>query len=262
MNAEIIYFSATGTTRKIIKEFAKGLDCEMHFTDITLPDNRESYKPLKCDLLVIATPIYGERIPQFICEFIKQIDGNGSSLAVISVYGNMGYGISLAQFEDFSRNNHFYLIGAGTFIGEHTHANKNVPVAYGRPDEKDLQEAHDFGSQIREKWDARDFKPITLPKPTLPKFVTNFPDGGTRFLIRQPAVNPLLCNNCGVCAKRCPVGAIEPDTLNINEQKCIRCYACVKGCPKSARTAKFRVHLFKNIFRHLGGKQKENQIFL
>lgn len=262
MNALIIYFSATGTTRKIVKAFAKGLDCEVTFCDITKPHRRADGVLVEHDLVVIAVPIYGERIPGFVYDYLKQIDGSGRPLVGISVYGNMGYGISLEQFESYSRENNFSLMGAGMFIGEHTYANKNTPVAFARPDETDLLKAASFGKKVRDKFDAGQLNTITVPKSKMPKFVTKFPDSGTRVLIKQPIINEELCNNCKACALKCPVGAINSDTLLIDEKKCIRCFACVKGCPKSARRAEFRISLLGNIFKSLGHKRKENQIII
>lgn len=260
MNALIIYFSATGTTGKLVKAFAKGLDCDVTFCDITKPQSRLEAVSIEHDMVVIAVPIYGERIPSFIYDYLKLIDGRKRPLVGISVYGNMGYGISLEQFEAYSRENNFFLIGAGMFIGEHTYANKDIPVAYARPDEADLLQAMGFGRKIREKFDAGNLNTITVPKSGMPKFITKFPDSGTRFLIKQPAIDEKLCNYCKACAIKCPVGAIDYKTLHIDEKKCVRCYACVKGCPKAARRAEFRISLFGKIFKFLGRKRKENQI--
>ncbi|NCB74467.1 MAG: 4Fe-4S ferredoxin [Clostridia bacterium] len=262
MKAEIIFFSATGTTKNIVWAISRGLNCETQFTDITLPENRNKYRPIHSDIIIIATPIYGERIPRFVFEFIEQIEGEGRPLAVVSVYGNMGFGISLEQFETFALNKHFCLIAAGTFIGEHTFAKKNAPVALGRPNEADLAEASAFGRKIRRKLEDGSFDPIIIPKSKLPMFITNFPDRGTRFLIKQPAVDLSACSKCGVCAKKCPVGAIDSKTLLIDEQKCIRCYACVRSCPNFARLAKFRLGFFEPVFGYMGARKRDNRTFL
>ena len=43
------------------------------------------------------------------------------------------------------------------------------------------------------------------------------------------------CVKCGVCAKNCPVQAIDPATLLADPKKCISCMRCVKQCPHEAR---------------------------
>lgn len=262
MKTEIIYFSATDTTKALVKAISQGLNGDVHFTNITLPTARKNGITLDSDLTIIATPIYGERIPHFLYDFFQQIRGNGNPLVAVSIYGNMGFGISLEQFKDFAENNNFRLIAAGAFIGQHTYTTKAAPVAYGRPDEYDLQQARAFGENIQKKMDMQNFTPIVLPKNVLPKFITEFPDSGTRFLIRQPRVKKSVCNACGACAHKCPVGAIDLNTLEISEQTCLRCYACVKICPKAARVSGFRLPIFRTAFHHMGNKRKENRTFL
>lgn len=262
MKTEIIYFSATGTTKALVEAIAKGLNGDVHFTNVTLPENWKGNIIVNNDLTIIAAPVYGERIPHFLYDFFKHIKGNGSSLVAVSVYGNMGFGISLEQFKNYAKDNDFRLIAAGAFIGQHTYATEAAPIAYGRPNQDDLQQARIFGESIQKKMDTGSFAPVDLPKTLLPKFIAEFPDSGTRFLIKQPRVIKNACTACGACARKCPAGAIDLKTLEISEQKCLRCYACVKICPKSARIAEFRLPVFRVIFRQVGTKRKENQTFL
>lgn len=45
------------------------------------------------------------------------------------------------------------------------------------------------------------------------------------------------CIGCGVCAKNCPVMAIEGkknEKHSINEKRCVSCGVCQNGCPKEA----------------------------
>ncbi len=107
MKTEMIYFSATGTTKAIVKAISQGLSGEIHFTDITLPESRKNEIKVNSDLVLLAVPIYGEKIPPFLFKFLQQIKGNGTPLAVVAVYGNMGFGISLNQFKELAETNRF-----------------------------------------------------------------------------------------------------------------------------------------------------------
>ena len=51
-------------------------------------------------------------------------------------------------------------------------------------------------------------------------------------------INPDLCKSCSICAKNCPVGAIEGEVrkgpFKINKDKCIKCGVCIGKCPFKA----------------------------
>lgn len=52
----------------------------------------------------------------------------------------------------------------------------------------------------------------------------------------KPVSDPALCVYCGICAKKCPGGALEVDraakTWKLDEEKCLACGACADACPK------------------------------
>jgi electron transport complex protein RnfB len=57
-------------------------------------------------------------------------------------------------------------------------------------------------------------------------------------------VDKNTCEGCGVCAKRCQMGAVTVDSQNrqaaVNQNICIGCGLCVSACPGQA------IHLERN----------------
>ena len=52
---------------------------------------------------------------------------------------------------------------------------------------------------------------------------------------KKGAVAVQACNQCGVCAKKCPEGAISENAKGvyvIDKKKCTGCLTCVDACPK------------------------------
>ena len=51
-------------------------------------------------------------------------------------------------------------------------------------------------------------------------------------------IDPDKCKQCGICAKNCPVGAIDGEVrkgpFKINQDKCIKCGVCITKCPFKA----------------------------
>lgn len=56
----------------------------------------------------------------------------------------------------------------------------------------------------------------------------------------KPHSDPEKCVYCTLCAKKCPVGAIEVDRANktwvLDAEKCVGCGTCADACPKKCIT--------------------------
>lgn len=91
--------------------------------------------------------------------------------------------------------------------------------------------------------------PITTSSGRVRTFLRNH-------LCPRPVINGIICTNCGVCVKQCPVKPKAVNWHNGNESmpptykydQCIRCYCCQELCPEGAITVKETL-LGRVIFR-------------
>ena len=231
----LIYFSPTDTTRIVLEEIAKGIGNDISCVlDITRPENRLQPPPeFKDTLVLIGAPVYGGRLQKDAALYFKSIRSSGSMAVLVVLYGNREVEDALLELKDIAVEDGFFPLAAGTFIGEHSFATAQYPIALNRPDEKDRNKAVLFGKQIAELL-IRNENPLNLPPVDVPG---DFP------YKERLALGPLhfidvgdACDGCGICLSVCPENAIdETDTYATIEKKCIYCCACIKACPLDAR---------------------------
>lgn len=262
-----LYFSPTGTTKKIIKAITRGMGVKSSITiDLTTPDIRKSRPPhLPPESVVIAgVPVYGERIPQLVIPYFKKIKGDGQPVILVSVYGNVGEGIALKQLYSIFSGANFKVAGGASFIGEHSFSSNEIKIGAGRPDQSDLEKAVNFGGMIADKiWNIgqnqdylQSYEKISFPD-EIPLIAKILPDNSARLFTRVPEVDRDRCNKCGLCYSSCPVGVINKESLEINEAECLRCFACVKKCPGNARAIRYKNKWLVKQFFKMKGKEKE-----
>jgi ferredoxin len=233
---KLIYFSATGTTQKVLESIAKGIAVEdVEHIDVTLPEGaQQTIPPFSDELVVMGAPVYGGRLPVDAVRRFKQLTADKTLAVLIVVYGNREFEDALLELKNLAIELGFTPVAGGAFIGEHSYATKSVPIANGRPDSQDVQIAMDFGAQIKAKVSV-------LPSPDAQMELDvpgSFPyeASGARPMAVSPVTKEDLCTVCGTCASVCPNTAISIDKdVETEIERCIRCCACIKNCPTGAR---------------------------
>lgn len=267
-SATSIYFSPTGTTKKVISAILKGMYIKSSTTiDMTKPNIRNNLSPaIEGDIVIIGVPVYEEKIPEMLCKFLISLEGNGKPVVLIAVYGNFGEGIALNELNDIAKNSGFSVVAAASFIGEHSFSTKEVPVQEGRPDYYDLSIAESFGRSILEKMkkvESLNNMILKIPEGKLPLMAKILPKNSARIFTKTPVADMNICNYCGACVKLCPMNIIDKDTLEIDDNKCIRCFCCVKRCPKSARKIIYKPNfIVTTMLRKKNKSKKTPQIFI
>ncbi len=173
----LLYFSPTQTTKKVLNATASGFKPEAVIDiDLTLSDSIRSKEPgkeFKIDdgLTIIGVPVYAGRVAPDAAGRIRQFKAYGTPAVLVVLYGNREFEDALRELKDLAEEVGFRPIAGGAFIGEHSFADSNLPIARRRPDHKDIEKCSEFGALIREKVQKVD-SIETIP---IPEFPGNYP---------------------------------------------------------------------------------------
>ena len=236
MKVQVVYFSPTGTTKRILKGVIEGLK-----PDIANYANLAKCQPHKIiekgsdapDLVLLGVPTYASRIPPEASELLKKLRGDKVPAVLVAVYGNNKFGDVLLEMKDIAKSAGMIPVAAAAFIGEHSFSTDEMPIAHERPDIADIKKARSFGFGIRRELmsDDANFADFNLDVPGDSPYRT-----WNKLPIDPPETDAELCIKCGKCRAACPVDAIcLCDTINTDSDLCIFCSACIKVCPVSAR---------------------------
>ena len=258
--ATLIYFSPTLSTKKILNAIIKGMNIEtINEINLTTKKNRDKFEyDKKTDLLIIGVPVYGARIPKDLYSCLKAIYGNNTPVILVTVFGNVSKGFALNELYTLVSKRGFKVIAMGAFIGRHSFATEKAPLAFDRPNIKDLQTAQNFGENIIQKIrfiDTIEKKDI-IHQCISSKIVGNFfntfhtilPQNSNKTVIKEPIIDYDKCTKCKICVNGCPKQAINTDTLKIEMDLCIGCFRCVRFCPEGARKIVYKGDKFVRAF--------------
>lgn len=179
------------------------------------------------DLFVLVYPVYFGRMPWALQQW-PALHGHGALALVVSVYGNRAIEDGERESMALLKEHGFKVVGAIEAIAEHS---QESTLAQGRPD---AQDAHDFKTMAAHIISA-------LAQGELPEYAfdvtTELKAPG-----KAPAVPRILeraqCDDCGRCARLCPMQIIDPQTLEVPEEKaalCMGCRACMACCKQQCR---------------------------
>lgn len=229
-NAVSLYFSPTGSTRRIVTEIARNLPWPSRELDVTDHSANDEVRRMTArELLLAGVPVYGGRVPATAVRRLKNIRGGDTPAVIVAVFGNRDYDDALLELKDLLEGQGFRVAAALAAVAEH---NIMRSVTGGRPDARDIEFIDNFAAKAAGKIsaavDVKELAPITVKG--------NRPYRGYGGVPFKPSADS-GCVRCGLCAAKCPVRAIPEEAPNkTDDKKCVTCMRCVKICPQGARS--------------------------
>lgn len=268
-----VWFSGTGTTQKVAtalsRDIAEGLGAPWKEFSFNLPAARRealSFGPE--DLVVLGVPVYAGRVPNLLLPYIRDMIHGGGALAVpVVLYGNRNFDDGLMELRNVLRDNGFHPVSAGAFVGEHSFSRI---LGAGRPDGQDMALVKELAERTVGKVKALTEPPAQAVAvegcdPIRPYYTPRDRHGEPikDFLKAKPVTDPAKCVKCGLCARLCPMGSIDPQDVSNVAGKCIKCCACVKKCPMGAKYFDHEGYLYHQheLEDQYAGRRAESKIF-
>lgn len=268
-----VYFSGTGTTEKvattIAKTMAQELNAEYKAFSFNLPQARVDELSFSGeDLVVLGTPVYAGRVPNLLLPYLKEkVKGRATLGVPVVLYGNRNFDDGLIELRNVMTDNGFVPIAAGAFVGEHSFSKI---LGAGRPGEQDMALALELSQKAAEKvrsLEAVPAQPVAVAgcDPIRPYYTPRDRHGEPikDFLKAKPVTDPDKCVKCGLCARLCPMGSIDPNDVSNVVGKCIKCCACVKKCPMGAKYFDHEGYLYHQheLEDQYAGRRADSEIF-
>ncbi|MDT8716866.1 4Fe-4S dicluster domain-containing protein [Clostridium sp. 19966] len=233
----IMYFSGTGNSLQVCKDIVKELNNFELFKIAELPKDKIE---VKAKSLGIVFPVYYDRIPLLVEEFVKRLDISSDTYVFgVVTYGGFP-GRVIIRLENILQDNGFKL-NAGFLV----HMPPNYILAYNASSikrqnkifQKEKLKINEIVAVIKYKKE----QPCKVSKlkfdvlidkvftKTTDKIMKNLHVKDKGFWVKDN------CNGCRICEKICPANNIEfKDNKPTWKHNCEVCVACIQNCPREA----------------------------
>ena len=246
MKGVICYYSGSGNTKLVCKYMANKItNAEFTFYNTLRNDGLDLEK---YDLVGFATFTDFLGVPYFFKEFINSLHSmNKKPAFVFNTYGIIS-GKTLIHLSRLVN-----LKGFNIIAGHSLHTPESYPPMQARgngneqaPNKKEMKNFDNFISEfdglLNYIKEGKEIKKPIMGNNFLGYILPAYARTHAKQDMGNKYVDDELCDECGICKKKCPYGAIELNPRPIFDiNNCYGCWACYNHCPKLAiYTKKFR----------------------
>lgn len=216
----ICYFSATGNSKRVAERIAEAIG----ETAVSIEGLDPEEVSGKC--LSLVTPVYFWTVPNIVQEFLRRIKPSELGFMIITYGTTTGHSTKDAE-EILGRgfSAYYQILMPDTWTPEFDLSDSEKVKQCAAESEHEI----DNIIESIKNGDKGDF--ITLKKSSLTKALSNkaysLARGTKNFTVDD------TCTGCGLCAKKCPAGAIEISEGKPKwvKAKCEICLRCLHHCP-------------------------------
>lgn len=248
---KVVHFSPTGGTRRAALLLAEAMAADIEEIDLCGTET-QAYSFGADDVVLVAGPVYGGRLPALMVERLQADTGGGARVVSAVVYGGRAYEDALVELGDLLETQGFRVTAAAALLAEHSIV---YLLAAGRPDAQDKAQLMEFGARIAAK--------LERGETAAPKAPGNRPYKEWAGMSAVPVVSE-ACTACGACARQCPAQAIpQDDPRQTDAARCITCMRCAAVCPQQARALPAPVlQMLTQKLSPFVNKRQENELYL
>ena len=223
MKVTNIFFSPSGTTKKVLNQIASNFDEENEICDLLYFNDTKEFGA--DDVVIVGMPVFAGRIPKTAAMRLSKLSGDNTKAIAVVNYGNAHVTDALLELVDLLKENNFDVIAAASTISHHSIFDG---VAVGRPDESDIEKINGFAKMAIEKIENGGSLEAEIPG--------NRPYVDYKQLPFIVSCDESKCVFCLECVGVCPEHAIpDDDPADVDLDLCSRCTSCINICPENAR---------------------------